>query len=76
MSEELVLPENCLRCGGPLDVRTFKALLRLNVPDSKARTEPVAFCPKCKITYYSGGIPHLKYTTFIKIQDDRRGRSY
>ena len=51
MSEELVLPEKFLKCGGQLDT-SHKVPLRLNERNSKTRIESVAYCPRCKITYF------------------------
>jgi len=57
MSEELILPKKCLKCGGQLDT-SLKVPLRLNEPNSKTRIELVAYFPRCKITYF----PTKKYT--------------
>ena len=56
MSEELVLPKKCLECGGRLDTN-FKVPLRLNEPNSKPIIGSIAYCLKCKITYF----PTKKY---------------
>ena len=61
MSEELVLPKKCLKCGGPLDT-SFKVPLRLNEPNSILKEESVAYCPRCKITYF----PTKKYADIYR----------